>query len=387
VVEVEIGIGKSGRKGYGLEDIVIVPSRRTRDAEDVDLTWRLDAFNFALPMMAAPTDGVVSPASAVEIGRLGGLAVLNLAGLWTRYADPTPLLERIARFEPDAVTAGLRELYSEPVKPDLIRARIGEIRDAGVVACGSVTPQRAAALADVILEAELEVLVIQGTAVSAEYVSRRAEALDLKQFIRKLDLPVVVGGCASYQAALHLMRTGAVGVLVGVGSSDAATTRRVLGIGSPLATSIADAAGARTRHLEETGIYVQVIADGSFSSGGDIAKAIACGADAVMVGSPLAAAADAPGRGFNWGTAAPHPSLPRGTRVEVPLRGSLEEILVGPALDDSGRTNLFGALRSAMASCGYATLREFHKVEVMVAPAMPAEADVLRNPDPAGAGI
>jgi IMP dehydrogenase len=386
VAEVEIGIGKSGRQGYALEDIVIVPSRRTRDAEDVDLSWRLDAFDFALPLMAAPTDGVVSPATAIEIGRLGGLAVLNLDGLWTRYEDPSPLLAEIGKLEPGVVTLRLQELYAQPVQPELVRAQIGAMRDAGIVSCGAVTPQRAASIADVLLEAELEVLVIQGTAVSAEHVSKGAEPLDLKRFIRQLDIPVVVGGCASYQAALHLMRTGAVGVLVGVGSSDACATRNVLGIGSPLATAIADGAGARTRHLEETGVYVQVIADGRFASGGDIAKAIACGADAVMVGSPLAAADEAPAGGFNWGAAAQHPSLPRGTRVEIERRGSLEEILVGPGHDDGGRTNLFGAVRSAMASCGYATVREFHKAEVMVAPLSLLGGDRVRPAEPAGRG-
>jgi IMP dehydrogenase len=378
VAEVEIGIGKSARQGYGLDDVVVVPSRRTRDAEDVDLSWRLDAFDFTLPLMAAPTDGIVSPATAIEIGRLGGLPVLNLDGLWTRYEDPTPVLAEIAKLgrggaPATAVTRRLQELYARPVEPDLVRARIREIREAGVVACGAVTPQRAAEVADVLLEAELEVLVIQGTAVSAQHVTKGAEPLDLKHFIRQLDIPVVVGGCASYQAALHLMRTGAVGILVGVGTSDASTTQRVLGIGSPLATAIADAAGARTRHLEETGVYVQVIADGVFESGGDIAKALACGADAVMVGTPLAGAEEAPGGGANWGVSAHHPSLPRGTHVQVERLGSLEEILVGPSHDDGGRTNLFGAVRGAMASCGYANVREFHKADVMLAPPSPRD--------------
>lgn len=364
---VDIGIGKTGRRGYELDEIVIVPSRRTRAAEDVDLSWRLDAFDCALPLMAAPSDAVVSPATAVEIGRIGGLAALNLDGLWTRYEDPSPLFAEIATLAPEQVTRRLQEIYSAPVQVSLVRKRIEEIAAAGVTTCGAVTPQRAAEIADVLLAVELEVLVIRGTAVSAEHVSKSSAPLDLKQFIRRLDIPVVVGGCASYPAALHLMRTGAVGVLVGIGSSDAGTTRGVLGIGAPQATAIADAAGARTRHLEETGVYVQVIADGGMASGGDIAKAMACGADAVMIGEPLAAAAEAPGLGVNWGPAAPHPSLPRGAPVAVARRGSLEEILVGPGHGDGGRTNLFGALRAAMASCGYGNVREFHKAEVMVA--------------------
>jgi len=370
VTDVEIGIGKSARRAFGLEDIVIVPSRRTRDAQDVDLSWRLDAFDFSLPVMVAPDDGVVSPQTAVEIARLGGLGVLNLDGLWTRYEDPTPVLEEIATLPADRFTSRLQAIYAEPVKPELVKARIREMRAAGIVACGSVTPQRASELASVVLEAELEVLVVKGTVVSAEHVSKGSETLDLSMFIRKLDIPVVVGGCSSYQAALHLMRTGAVGVLVGVGGADATATRRVLGIGSPLATAIADAAGARTRHLEETGVYVQVVADADLTTGGDITKALACGADAVMIGSPLAAADEAPGQGVSWGASAAHPSLPRGARVQVGRAGSLEEILVGPAHDDSGRTNLFGAVRSAMASCGHATLRELRRAEVMISPAV-----------------
>jgi len=386
VADVEIGIGKSGRRGYGLDDIVVVPSRRTRDASDVDLSWRLDAFDFALPLMAAPSDGAVSPSTAAEIGRLGGLAVLDLDGLWTRYDDPTPLFEEVAALDSDRVTRRLQEIYSVPVRAELVRERIRELASAGTVTCGAVTPQRAAAIADVLLEAELEVLVIRGTVVSAEHVSKGNETLDMKTFIRRLDIPVVVGGCASYQAALHLMRTGAVGVLVGVGSQSTSTTRDVLGIGSPQATAIADAAGARTRHLEETGVYVQVVADGGVDTGGDIVKAIACGADAVMVGSPLAAADEAPGLGFDWGVSASHRSLPKSTRIAAPRRGSLAEILVGPGRDGAGRTNLFGAVRGALASCGYADVRSFHKAEVMVGP--PGRRGASRRPpEPAVPGL
>jgi IMP dehydrogenase len=317
VAEVEIGIGKSGRRAYGFDDIAIVPSRRTRDPEDVDISWEIDAYRFELPLMASAMDGVVSPATAIEIGRLGGVGALNLEGLWTRYEDPDPLFEEIARLEADKATLRMQEIYAEPIKPDLIGRRIREIKDAGVVSCASITPQRTQQFTKAILEAELDLLVIQGTVVSAEHVSKTVEPLNLKRFIRELDMPVIVGGCASYQAALHLMRTGAVGVLVGVGPGHACTTRGVLGIGVPQATAIADAAGARMRHLDETGVYVHVIADGGMSTGGDIAKAIACGADAVMIGSPLATAHEAPGRGFHWGMATFHPSLPRGARVRV----------------------------------------------------------------------
>ncbi|MFZ2059049.1 MAG: GuaB3 family IMP dehydrogenase-related protein [Acidimicrobiales bacterium] len=382
--EIEIGIGKSGRQAYGLDDIAIVPSRRTRDPEDVDISWEIDAFGFELPLMASAMDGVVSPATAIAIGRLGGVGVLNLEGLWTRYEDPEPLLAEIAELPPEKATARMQQIYLEALKPELVGQRIREIKEAGVTACGSVTPPRAAQLASAALEAELDLLVIQGTVVSAEHVSKNGEPLNLNRFIREIDIPVVVGGCASYPAALHLMRTGAAGVLVGVGPGNACTTRGVLGIGVPQATAIADAAGARSRHLEETGVYVQVIADGGMSRGGDIAKAIACGADAVMIGSPLAAAHEAPGHGYHWGMAAFHPTLPRGARVKVEPRGTIREILLGPAHEDDGRTNLFGALRTSMATCGYETIREFHKVEVMVAPALQTEGKQLQRAQSVG---
>jgi IMP dehydrogenase len=378
-VELEIGIGKSGRRAYGFDDVAIVPSRRTRDPDDVDISWEIDAFELRLPLVAAGMDAVVSPRTAAEIGRLGGLAVLNLEGVQTRYADPDAVLEEIAMVPEDRATARMQEIYRSPIKEDLIAARIREIKDAGAVAAASLTPQRVERYHKIALEAELDILVIQGTVVSAEHVSERTEPLNLKRFISTYELPVVVGGCASYSTALHLMRTGAVGVLVGVGPGAACTTRNVLGIGVPQATAIADAAGARIRHLDETGRYCHVIADGGMRTGGDIAKAIACGADAVMIGSPLAAAAEAPGRGHHWGMATFHPTLPRGARVATSPIGSLEEILVGPAHENDGRLNLFGALRTSLATCGYANLKEFQKAEVMVAPALKTEGKALQR--------
>jgi IMP dehydrogenase len=386
MAEVEIGIGKSGRRAYGFDDIAIVPSRRTRDPEDVDISWEIDAFRFELPVMGAAMDGVVSPATAIEMGRLGGVGVLNLEGLWTRYEDPEPLFDEIANLPEDKATLRMQEIYSEPVKPELIAPRIRQIKEAGVTSCASVTPQRTEAFLPHIQEGELDLLVIQGTVVSAEHVSRQSEPLNLKRFVRELDLPVLVGGCASYQAALHLMRTGAAGVLVGVGPGNACTTRGVLGLGVPQATAVADARGARMRHLDETGVYCHVIADGGMSTGGDIAKAIACGADAVMIGSPLAAAHEAPGRGYHWGMATFHPTLPRGARVKTTVRGTLEEILVGPAHENDGRMNLFGALRTSMATCGYETVKEFQKAEVMVAPALQTEGKVLQKAQGVGMG-
>jgi len=386
VAEVEIGFGKSGRRAYGFDDIAIVPSRRTRDPEDVDISWEVDAFRFELPLMGAAMDGVMSPATAIEIGQLGGVGVLNLEGLWTRYEDPEPLFDEIAHLDAEKATARMQQMYAEPIKPELISARIREIRDAGVVSCASLTPQRTAQYAKTLLDAELDLFVVQGTVVSAEHVSKTVEPLNLKRFIREFDIPVIVGGCASYQAALHLMRTGAVGILVGVGPGHACTTRGVLGIGVPQATAIADARAARAQHLDETGVYVHVIADGGMGTGGDIAKAIVCGADAVMIGSPLAAAHEAPGKGFHWGMATFHPTLPRGARVKTAGRGSLREILVGPAHENDGRLNLFGALRTSMATCGYETVKEFQKAEVMVAPALLTEGKSLQRAQGIGMG-
>jgi IMP dehydrogenase len=367
MAEVDIGMGKAARRAYELDDVAIVPSRRTRDLDDLDLSWEIDAFRFELPIMASAMDGVVSPATAVALGHLGGVGVLNLEGIWTRYEDPEPLLAEIASLPDDTVVARLREIYAEPVRPELIGERVRQIRAAGVVSCGAVTPHRVEALTEAIVAAELDLLVIQGTVVSAEHVTKGAdEPLNLKTFVRRLDLPVIVGGCSSYQAALHLMRTGAAGVLVGVGAGRSSSTRRVLGTGVAQATAIADARAARMRHLDETGVYVHLIADGGMTTGGDIAKAVVCGADAVMLGAPLAAADEAPGRGHHWGLAAAHPTLPRGTRVRVGTRGSLDQILLGPAPDDRGDLNLVGGLRRAMALCGHATLKELQKAELVV---------------------
>jgi IMP dehydrogenase len=386
VAEVEIGIYKSARQAYGFDDIAIVPSRRTRDPEDVDITWQLDAFKFELPVLGAAMDGVISPATAIELGRLGGLGVLNLEGLWTRYEDPQPLFDEIKTLDNAAATARMQQMYQEPIKLELVTQRIKEMKAAGITTSASVTPQRTEWMAKAIAQAELDILVIQGTVVSAEHVSKTVEPLNLKRFIREYDIPTIVGGCASYQAALHLMRTGAVGVLVGVGPGNACTTRGVLGIGVPQATAIADVAGARMRHLDETGVYVHVIADGGMSKGGDIAKAFACGADAVMIGSPLSSAKEAPASGYHWGMATFHPTLPRGARVKTEVRGSLEEILVGPAHENDGRMNLFGALRTSMATCGYETLKEFQKAEIMLAPALQTEGKQLQRSQNVGMG-
>ena len=385
-MEVEIGRGKKGRRAYGFDDIAIVPSRRTRDPEDIDITWTLGPYRFELPVLASAMDGVVSPKSAAAIGRLGGLAVLNLEGIWSRYEDAEEQLKRIAEADPAVATSMMQEIYREPVKPELIARRVEEIKAEGVVAAGSFTPQRVREHYELALEAGLDILVIQGTVISAEHVSSRSEPLNLKEFTAEVPVPCIVGGCASYSTGLHLMRTGAVGVLVGVGPGAACTTRGVLGIGVPQATAIADVAAARSQHMLETGEYCNVIADGGMRTGGDLSKAIACGADAVMIGSPLARAKEAPGRGYHWGMATFHPSLPRGARVATVQDGTLEEIMLGPAQENDGTFNLVGALKTSMATCGYEDIRDFQRAEVMVAPALQTEGKKLQREQSVGMG-
>ena len=378
-MEIEIGRGKKARRAYGFDDIAIVPSRRTRDVEDVDIGWKLGPYLIELPLLASAMDGVVSPGTAIQLGRMGGIGVLNLEGIWGRYDDADRKLEEIAGYEKAEATRRMQEIYAEPLKPDLMAARVREIKAAGVLAAASLTPQRVRQNYEAVLEAGLDILVIQGTVVSAEHVSTVVEPLNLKEFIASLPVPVIVGGCASYQTALHLMRTGAAGVLVGVGPGAACTTRGVLGVGVPQATAIADAAAARIQHLIETGQYCNVIADGGMRTGGDIAKAIACGADAVMIGSPLARAAEAPGHGYHWGMATFHPTLPRGARVKTDQVATLEEVVLGPARENDGTLNLMGALRTSMATCGYETIHEFQKAEIMFAPALQTEGKKLQK--------
>ena len=385
-MEIEIGKGKLARRAYGFDDIAIVPSRRTRDPEDIDISWRIGGLSFELPMMASAMDGVVDVRIAIALGKLGGVGVLNLEGLQTRYEEPDSVLEKIATFSNEEATRGLQEIYREPIKPELIGKRIRAIKEAGVTAAASLTPQRVTNYYKYAVEAGLDILVVQGTVVSAEHVSTKVTPLNLNEFIGSLDIPVIVGGCCSYSTALHLMRTGAIGVLVGVGPGAACTTRQVLGLGVPQATAIADAAAARTRHLDETGQYVQVIADGGLRVGGDVARAIACGADAVMMGSPVARAEEAPGRGYHWGMATFHPELPRGTRVQAGERATLREILLGPAHKNDGTLNLFGALRTSMATCGYENIKAFQKAELMVAPALKTEGKTLQRAQGVGMG-
>ncbi|KQY47299.1 GuaB3 family IMP dehydrogenase-related protein [Cellulomonas sp. Root137] len=370
--EIEIGRGKRGRRAYSFDDVAVVPSRRTRDPEEVSVGWQIDAYHFDLPIIAAPMDSVMSPATAVALGKAGGLGVLDLEGLWTRYEDPAPLLAEIATFDSARATARMQEIYAAPIQAELITARLKEIRAAGVTVAGALSPQRTNEFWRTVVDAGVDLFLIRGTTVSAEHVSGRAEPLNLKRFIYELDVPVIVGGASTYTAALHLMRTGAAGVLVGFGGGAAHTTRLSLGIHAPMASAVADVAAARRDYLDESGgRYVHVIADGGVGRSGDLVKAVACGADAVMLGAALARATEAPGRGWHWGPEAHHPQLPRGERVEVGTAGSLEQILFGPGHTADGTLNLIGALRRAMATTGYSDLKEFQRVEVVVSPYQP----------------
>ena len=364
----EVGRSKRAQQAFAFDDVTIVPSRRTRGDEEVSLQWRIDAYTFAFPLVAAPMDSVMSPATAIRVGHLGGLGVLNLEGLWTRYEDPQVLLDEIVGIaDRVAATRRMQEIYAEPIKPELISRRIAEIRAAGVPAAGALSPQNTQAYAQAVVDSGVDFFVIRGTTVSAEHVSSELAPLNLKQFIYELDVPVIVGGCATYQAALHLMRTGAAGVLVGFGGGASSTTQSVLGVAVPMASAVSDVAAARRDYLDESGgRYVHVIADGSVGRSGDIAKAIACGADAVMVGSPLAKAAEAPGGGFHWGPEAWHVNLPRGERAQVDIVGSLEQILLGPSTVPDGTMNLVGALRKSLSTTGYTELKEFQRVEIVV---------------------
>jgi IMP dehydrogenase len=371
---VEIGMGRTARRAYDFDDVQIVPSRRTRSSRGVSTAWQIDAYRFEIPLVTHPTDATVSPAMAVRIGELGGLGVLNAEGLWGRHPGVEMLLPRLtsAMHEADETAAVrlLQQWHSAPIRVELLTEAIDQVASSGVTVAARVSPQHARDLAPALLAAGVEIIIVQGTIVSAEHVSRGSEPLNLAEFIASMDVPVIAGGVGDYRTAMHLMRTGAAGVIVGHGAGASTSTGDVLGIGVPMATAVADAAAARRDYLDETGgRYVHVIADGGMRTSGDIAKAIACGADAVMLGEPLALAAEAPGNGLYWTSAAAHPSLPRSHVTEVP-EGSIgiDTLLFGPSHDPSGTVNLFGALRRAMAKTGYSELKEFQKVGLTVRP-------------------
>ena len=365
--EIQIGRAKSARQAFSFDDVSVVPMRRTRDPEDVSLGWKIDAYSFDHPIVSAPMDSIASPESVVAIAAAGGLAPLDLEGLWTRYEDPTAAYEQIRTASRGDENRVLQRVYSEPIKPELIAARVAQLREAGVTVAGALSVQRTLEFHKALVDAGVDVFVIRSTTLSAEHVSSKGESLNLKQLIYELDVPVIAGGAATYKAALHLMRAGAAGVLVGFGGGATHTTVDVLGLKVPMATAVADVAAARREYMDESGgRYVHVIADGAMGRSGDIVKAIACGADAVMVGSPLARATDAPGHGRHWGREAAHSDLPRGHIADFGTVGTLEEILLGPSHVSDGTMNLVGALRRAVATCGYSSLKDFQKVEVTV---------------------
>ncbi|MBM4693345.1 GuaB3 family IMP dehydrogenase-related protein [Rhodococcus hoagii] len=373
---VEIGMGRTARRTYELDDINIVPSRRTRSSKEVSTAWQIDAYRFDIPVLAHPTDALVSPSFAIELGKAGGLGVINGEGLWGRHADVEQKLVELAKMaekevDPDAAVARLQELHAAPIQPGLLAAAVAQVRDAGITTAVRVSPQNARALTPELIKAGIDLLVIHGTIISAEHVAHGdSEPLNLKTFISELDVPVIAGGVSDHRTALHLMRTGAAGVIVGYGSTEGATTtREVLGIGVPMATAIADAAAARRDYLDETGgRYVHVIADGDITTSGDFAKAIACGADAAVIGAPLAVAQEAPGGGWFWPSAAAHPSMPRGSLLPVSYgeRPALDQVLNGPSDDPYGSLNFVGGLRRSMAKSGYSDLKEFQKVGLSV---------------------
>ena len=371
--EIEIGRSKRARRAYSFDDIAVVPARRTRDVRDVRVGWQLDAYHVDLPVMASPMDSVMSPDTAVLVGRLGGIGVLDLEGLWTRYEDPADALDRIRTAAPAEATRVLQEVYSAPVRPELITERLTRVREAGVVVAGRLSPAQTQRHWRTAVDAGADLLVIRGSVVSAEHVSGSAEPLNLRHFIYELDVPVVVGGVTTYTAALHLMRTGAAGVLVGQGGGASSSVRQVLGLHAPMATAVADVAAARRDYLDESGgRYVHVVADGSVGNSGDVVKAIACGADAVMLGAALARAAEAPGGGYHWGAEARHERLPRGFRSRVGTVGTMDEILNGPSDRADGTLNIMGALRRTLATTGYSDVKELQRVEVVLAPYDPS---------------
>jgi IMP dehydrogenase len=381
-----IGKGRAARRTYGFDEIALVPASSTVDPGDVDLSWQVGDRTFPLPIVASAMDSVVDVPFAQALSRLGGMAVLNLEGIQTRYADPRSVLGRLADAPPDGVVSMMQEVYREPVKDELVARRIAEIRDGGGVPVVSTTPGSAGRLGPVAAKAGAALLLVQSTVITERHRSERGQALSLRELTRGTDVPVMAGNCVSYEAALQLLEAGVAALFVGVGPGAACTSRRVLGVGVPQATAVVDVAAARAEFERRTGRYVPIVADGGLTVGGDIAKAVACGADAVMLGSLLARAEEAPGRGYHWGMATPHAALPRGTRIRVGTTGTLRDVLFGPARVDDGSQNLIEALRTAMGMCGARTLRQMQQAEIIVAPALATEGKNLQIAQRVGQG-
>jgi IMP dehydrogenase len=386
-VNIEIGRGKSARRAYGIDEIALVPGQRTLDPSLADTKWQIGGIDREIPIIASAMDGVVDVRMAILLSELGAMGVLNLEGIQTRYADPQPILERIASVGNHEFVSLMQQLYAEPIKPELIELRIKEIKAGGGIAAVSGTPAAASKYGRAVAESEADIFFVQATVVSTAFLSTESIVpLDLTQFCQEMPIPVILGNCVTYEVALNLMKTGAAGILVGIGPGAACTSRGVLGVGVPQATAVADCAAARDDYYRETGKYVSVIADGGLITGGDICKCIACGADGVMIGSPFARAAEAPGRGFHWGMATPSPVLPRGTRIRVGTTGTVEQILRGPALLDDGTHNLLGALKTSMGTLGAKDLKEMQQVEVVIAPSLLTEGKVYQKAQQLGMG-
>ena len=386
-MNIEIGRGKSARRAYGIDEIALVPGQRTLDPSLADTKWQIGGIDREIPIIASAMDGVVDVRMAILLSELGAMGVLNLEGIQTRYADPQPILERIASVGNHEFVTLMQQLYAEPIKPELIELRIKEIKAGGGIAAVSGTPAAASKYGRAVAESGADIFFVQATVVSTAFLSPESIApLDLTQFCQEMPIPVILGNCVTYEVALNLMKTGAAGILVGIGPGAACTSRGVLGVGVPQATAVADCAAARDDYYRETGKYVSVIADGGLITGGDICKCIACGADGVMIGSPFARAAEAPGRGFHWGMATPSPVLPRGTRIRVGSTGTVEQILRGPALLDDGTHNLLGALKTSMGTLGAKDLKEMQQVEVVIAPSLLTEGKVYQKAQQLGMG-
>lgn len=386
-MDIQIGRGKSARRAYGIDEIALVPGQRTLDPKLADTRWQIGGIEREIPIIASAMDGVVDVKMAVALSQMGALGVLNLEGIQTRYADPEPILDRIASVDKTEFVPLMQQLYAEPVKPELIEKRIHEIKGKGGIAAVSATPLGASLYGSAVAKAGADLFFIQATVVSTAHLSPESVTpLDLAEFCQEMPMPVVLGNCVTYEVTLNLMKAGAAAVLVGIGPGAACTSRGVLGVGIPQATAVADCAAARDDYYQETGNYVPVIADGGLITGGDICKCIACGADGVMIGSPFARAAEAPGRGYHWGMATPSPVLPRGTRIRVGTTGTLEQILRGPAQLDDGTHNLLGALQTSMGTLGAKNIREMQQVEVVIAPSLLTEGKVYQKAQQLGMG-
>jgi len=386
-VNIVIGRGKTSRRAYGIDEIALVPGKRTLDPQLADTSYKIGSIKREIPIIASAMDGVVDVKMATLLSELGSLGVLNLEGIQTRYADTAPILDKIAAVGKSEFVGLMQKLYAEPIKPELVELRIKEIKQKGGIAAVSLTPVGATKYAQVVAKAGADILFIQATVVSTDHLCPSGmESLDLAKLCQEMPIPVVLGNCVTYEVTLDLMKAGAAAILVGIGPGAACTSRGVLGVGIPQATAVADCAAARDDYYVQSGKYIPIIADGGIVTGGDICKCIACGADAVMIGSPIARAQEAPGRGFHWGMATPSPVLPRGTRINVGTTGSINDILVGPAKLDDGTHNLLGALKTSMGTLGAQNIKEMQQVEVVIAPSLLTEGKVYQKAQHLGMG-